>query len=197
LESNSLYQERGILSGKTKGNLFPAGCVPTVHKSNESLRASPRLSLFYLYIIFILGTLYLFEEQYSPTLLSILSLFLLFYFNFFSLSSFFASLLNPLRSAQTTTPGYHRSITHATNTSRSATHNPKPPPASHPRHKHLKIGNPTTTPTAPPPRRDRRKPPHPSRDRRANPRQANPKHPMKKKITRANPTTTTATITHP
>jgi hypothetical protein len=76
-------------------------------------------------------------------------IFLLFYFNFFfSLSSFLASLLNPPRSAQTTTPGYHRSVTHATNTSRSATHNPKPPPASHPRHKHLKIGNPTTTPTA-------------------------------------------------
>ena len=72
------------------------------------------------------------------------------------------------------------SVTHATNTSRSTTHNPKPPPTSHPRHKHLKIGNPITTPTTPPPHRDRRKPPHPGRDQQANPnsspRRANP-HP--------------------
>ena len=67
---------------------------------------------------------------------------------FFSLFSFLAFLLNPSRSAQTTIPGCHQSVTHATNTSRSATHNPKPPLASHPRQKHLKIGSPTITPTA-------------------------------------------------
>ena len=67
---------------------------------------------------------------------------------FFSLFSFLAFLLNPSRSAQTTIPGCHQSVTHATNTLRSATHNPKPPLASHPRQKHLKIGSPTTTPTA-------------------------------------------------
>jgi hypothetical protein len=94
-----------------------------------------------------------FFQLHSNTL-SILSLFfikiifLLFYFNFFSLSSFLASFLNPPRSAQTTTPGCHRSVTHATNISRSTTHNPKPPPTSHPCHKHLKISNPTTTHSA-------------------------------------------------
>ena len=53
-------------------------------------------------------------------------IFLLFYLNFFSLSSFLTSLLNPSRSAQSTTPGCHRSVTHATNTSRSTTPQPYP-----------------------------------------------------------------------
>ena len=142
-----------------------------------------------LYFISVSATLYLFKEQYSPTLLSILSLFLLFYFNFFF--SLLISCLPP----QSTEIG--------------ANHHPRLPPVSHPHHKHLKIGNPQSqtvtgksptpqtpqdrqphnhthgsiTATAPPPRRDRRRPPHPGRDRRANPRRANPKHPMKNKIT--------------
>ena len=63
--------------------------LPSIRNSfhrNWDLRASPILFLFYLYIIFISATLYLFEKQYSLTLLSILSIFLLFYFNFFFLS---------------------------------------------------------------------------------------------------------------
>ena len=54
---------------------------------NSFLKASPSLSLFYLHIIFISVTLYLFEKQYSPTLLSILSLL---YLNIFSLFFFYS-----------------------------------------------------------------------------------------------------------
>jgi hypothetical protein len=135
-------------------------------------------------------------QHYSLFYLYFYYFILTFFFFFFFLSLLISCLpLNPPRSAQTTTPDCHWSITHATNISRSATHNPKPPPASHPRHKHLKIDNPTTTPTAPPPGRDRQanprranpKDPMKKKITRANLRRANPKHPMKKKITRANP----------
>jgi hypothetical protein len=53
-----------------------------------SVRASPSHLLFYLYIISISATFCKFEEQYSPTLLSILSLFYLNIISLFILYSF-------------------------------------------------------------------------------------------------------------
>ena len=82
--------------------------------------------------------------NFTPVLLSILSLFLLFYLNFFfSLSSFLASLLNP-----PATPQPHPQLNHTHGSTTTPRQDRKPP--------HLaQIGNPTTTPTAPPLRRDK------------------------------------------
>ena len=111
------------------------------------LRASPKLSLFYLYIISISVTLYLFEAILSNTTLYFIFIFikiifLLFYFNFFffSLYSFLAPPLNPPRSAQTTTPDWvshprHRSVSHQdrrANPRRANPKHPRPTPKSRP-----------------------------------------------------------------
>jgi hypothetical protein len=80
---------------------------------NLRLRASPSHSLYYLHIISISATFYLFEKQFSPTLLSILSLFLLFYLNFYF------SLLNnnrePPRLQNSTTTENHAQASHEDN----------------------------------------------------------------------------------
>ena len=63
--------------------------------------------------------------NYTPAVLSILSLFLLFYLNFFSFSILISRL--PPQSTEI-----------------GANHHPRLPPVNHPRHKHLKISKPTT-----------------------------------------------------